>query len=70
MAHILYAMIKTRPSFDSRKIGKPDLIHEPEEGSRRKPAALLGFTPPTSPAGGCFLLGGVLHGGISIFQSR
>lgn len=46
LAHILDAMIKTRPAFDSRKIGNANLIHQPKEGSRRKPAALLGFIPP------------------------
>lgn len=39
-------MIKTRPAFDSRKIGNANLIHQPKEGYRRKPAALLGFIPP------------------------
>ena len=46
MAHILYAMIKTRPSFDSRKIGKPDLIHEPEEGSPAQAGSPPWLYPP------------------------
>ena len=40
LARILYTLIKTRAAFDPTKLGNSALIHQRNERSLRKPAAL------------------------------